>query len=339
MYTQSFKASTVLGAGHRWGPARANLKTGLFRPPITINSLNGALGAYYTTDNFRDPMDLLNSSYDVPTPILDSINLVFYKTWAFLNCLDKNRAMAEDLNYKEFKNKFKAAKTCAQQREILYGEGSDIFRSALEESRFTRYQPPITINASTKISNEFKIGLGTEIVTEISKSGKFNANVGIQIQAAIEKYVRLKGGLYHEVRLQPEFVRTASRIIKGFNKNRALLRKYNDNFSYELESFMDNRKAAIITGMSLLEAQFDYSEIQKLKVEIGALIEKQLEPKYRSLTPEIEASIGAAFQKTKESPIEVQTTATFYCLRLVRDSRLEIGKKPWYAIFYKKSYE
>ena len=326
LYESTFKASEILGSRKELFLDQADEVTTLFTPPICTGNLNELLGKAYTTENFRNTSNFLNLSLDESLPILDSINFSFYNAYSFLNVLDKHFA-SDPLNdkYKRFKSLFKAAGTNADRRQLLYADSNSQFRIALEDTRYSTYRGRIGIKLSTKFTTDFKLGVAASISEQLSTSYKINASANFSIKDTVFKYIQVTDGGYDEIRLAPEYIFKAARIISGYNTNRPLLNSLNDDFSFRLVKFLDDPNASIITGAAVLEANFDYQKFQQLTLALGVGISAALDSSQKAKAPQIAASVTAAYSYEKQRNIEVTTGQSFYYLRYGFSKDLEIG--------------
>lgn len=226
LYNNSFKASEILGGDKRFGPAQADMITTLFSPPTCTGSLNELIGKVYSIRKFQNTSDLLNMILDEPLPILDSINFEFYSSFSFIHKLDND--FAHDPKYKPFKKAFKEASNNIERRKILFDDENKTYRIALENSRYTTFRPKIIINLSTRIKQEFQLGISAEIKEQLKKLVNVDERLSAGIQDTISKYVEITNGAYNEITLESIYITKAARIMKGFDKNRKLLENYPD---------------------------------------------------------------------------------------------------------------
>ncbi len=327
MYNQVFKASEILGPKNPdWGPNAAELKTEFMNEPNVVSNLYELLGSYYTTTNFYDTKKLLNLTLDADLPILDSIDFRFYKEYSLTNVLDKRSDFKNDANYAKFKKEFKAAKTTSEKRGILYDkEENEVYRIALEETKFGVYRKKIQITQITQISREFKIGLTAKIKEELKDKANFDAKIENAIKDSVEIYGELNEGYYHEIRLKDEYLKYAKLILKGYISNKALLENKSDIFTEELKDYFNNPNASIITGAAVFEATFNLTKFKRLIVSIGAAIDANIDIKDKSKAPQIKADIEASFIRKKDRTLTVEAAQSFYYLRYCYAKGLDLG--------------
>lgn len=251
LYKNTFKASEILGGGV-FGPAQADEITTLFSPPICTGNINELLGKVYSTGKFSNTRDLLNLSLDEPMPILDSLNFAFYRSFSFLNVLDKKfEGDPLEIRYQAFKKGFKNAANNSERRKLLYDDDSNKpFRLALEDSRYSSFQKTINFNLTTRYTSDVKFGVTAKIAEELQNNYGLNASIGAAIQDIVSKYVEVTNATYDEIKLRSEYVTKVGQVIFGCNSDRSILAKYKeDGFTPHLKNFLDDPTAAIMMGV------------------------------------------------------------------------------------------
>jgi hypothetical protein len=329
IYKEKFKASEIVGEGKRFGPEQVQdkNKTILFDPPVATGDLYDLMGKIYTTEHFADTREFLNIISDEPLPILDSINFTYYSAYAFIRVLNNDpffQAADQNSKYKDFKNKYKAATTIAKKRELVDSDENKIYRNALEKSRFTTFRPAIPIVLTTKITSALKLGLVDTISAKIKGTVGLNLNMDNSFKDSLYQYIEVESCTYNEIRYQESYITTAKRILSGFDKNRDLLTKYNDDFTDKLADFLKADDESIITGAAILSAKFNYEKLKQFQLSLGAKLAANANLSKKDIEKMV-ADITASFAKGKTTDLKINTAQTSYYIRYTFSPELELG--------------
>ena len=335
LYKTTLKANEVLGNGKTWGPKAGDNKTIMFTR--ASNELYELLGQIYKTSNLYAVTNLLNTDIETNSPLLDSINFSYYFRYGFLRLERKYPNLLNDQEYKNFKAAFRAAPTDNDKRTLVFDGANKRFKNLLEESRFTTYSPPIAMSFTTVIIKQIKLGIAAEMVADIKKVFTIKPSVAAALTDSISNRIVMKGAKYHEIKYDDDYITRASSILKNITPTTPVGSSISDeDFYIKFIDFYNAETAGIITGAAVIEANFDAKKLKDIKSVIGATLKGNLDPAVNSEKEIVSASaeITAKYIADKNISGEILTLPTFYYIRYVYDSRLELGvqqtKKPGY---------
>ncbi|WP_398456054.1 hypothetical protein AB3466_11150 [Sphingobacterium thalpophilum] len=299
--------------------------------PVGVSDLYELLGKKYTKHQFAATDVLLNMELDAPMPILDSINFEYYNSYALKFILDKDPRFtlggSDNKDYLVFRKAFKEAKNNVERRKILYDSMDNaIFLDALEASKYTTFNKPISVKITTSIANALKLGITAKINAQLKEGteGKIDVKTENAIKDSIHKYIQIEGCNYHEIKLQEQYVLKAGKILRTYANDPSKLDKFSDDFSYQFGKFLNEPCDAIVTGAAVLEAKFNYEKFSKLRLAIGAVLTGNLGLSETDKN-KITADITANYTKQKTVTQEINTAQTFYYIRYTFNKDLELG--------------
>lgn len=328
LYKTTLKAKEVLGNGRSWGPQAGDNKTIMFTR--ASNDLFELIGQIYKTSNLYSVTNFLNTDIETNSPLLDSINFSYYNSYGFLRLEKKYPNLLNEQDYKSFKTAFKTASTDIAKRTLIFNEANKKFKNLLEESRYTTYNPPITMSITTTISKQIKAGITAEIVADIKKVFTIKPSVTAALNDSISNHIVMKGAKYHEIKLDDDYVGRAYAILKNITPSTQVDNSIsNEDFYTKFIDFYKSKISGVITGAAVIEANFDAKKLKDINSTIGITLKGNLDPTVNTEQEIVSATaeIVAKYIADKNINSEILTLPTFYYLRYVYDTRLELGEK------------
>jgi hypothetical protein len=333
IHRQQITAAEVLGVGKEFGPQLRPEEAGRTvllakRPtqPIQATSLNQYLGGIYSTTNLSaEPKNFLTLEEGYPQPILDTINYTYYRVPGFYK-LDQDEKYRNMPGYEAFKNAFQAARNTAQQRAVLLDPAHRQLRPVLEATRFSTYSTAsgTTFSANTKISNALKAGVSADITAALQATNiRFNGNLKSSIDNAVTRSVTLSGGRYHEIKLDPGYVRQVAQVLRGYVANPDRIPATNA-FNEELRQFLPSTSEAIVVGAAVLEGNFAISFSQDLKSAVTLAVRGSLQNPAAVSLADLSAAVDASISHSLKRDYAANTGQTFFYIRLVYSRALEL---------------
>ena len=327
-YKTTLRANEILGNGKAWGPKAGDNKTIMFTR--ASNDLFELIGQIYKTSNLYSVTNFLNTDIETNSPLLDSINFSYYDRYGFLRLEKKYPNLLSEQDYKNFKSTFKSALTDKEKRILVFNEVNKRFKNLLEESRYTIYSPPVTMSITTVISKQIKAGITAEIVADIKKVFTIKPAVAVALSDSISSHIVMKGAKYYEIKLDDDYIGRTYSILKNITPLSQVDNSISDeDFYTKYIDFYKSKKSGIITGAAVIEANFDAKMLKDIKSIIGVTLKGNLDPTANSEQEIISATaeITAKYIADTNINIEIHTLPTFYYLRYVYDTRLELGEK------------
>lgn len=331
LYGQVIRASEILPNGKEFGPqvriedaGRTVLLATRGTQSIVATSLNQYLGSIYSTTNLSaEPKPFLNLENGSPQPILDNINFDFYATTGFYK-LEHEGKTATLPSYEDFKAAFNGAKTLDEKRVVLIKYRG--FADSLANTRYAKYNAGsgIKFTARTNIAKAFKTGLGADITSALLKSElKFNGNLRASIDNAVTRSVTMTGGRYHEIKLDPEYVRKASQTLSPYTQKLNTI-PANTAFGEELIEFLPSTSEAVVVGAAVLEGSFDITRTQDLKTAVAAAVQASLQNPAAADAVELAVTVNASIEHSIHRQLDLSTGHSFFYIRLLYSRALEL---------------
>jgi hypothetical protein len=213
---------------------------------------------------------------------------------------------------------------------LLFNDTNKKFKNLLEESRFTTYNPPISMTITTIISKQIKAGITAEIVADLKKVFTIKPALAATLNDSISNHIVMRGAKYHEIKYDDDYINRAYAILKNLTPTTQVDNTISDeDFYVKYTDFYKSNIAGIITGAAVIEANFDAKKLKDIKSVIGVTLKGNLDPTVNSEQEIISATaeIAAKYIADKNINSAILTLPTFYYIRYVYDSRLEFGVK------------
>jgi hypothetical protein len=328
LYRTTLKANEVLGNGKTWGPKAGENITIMFTR--ASNELYELIGQIYKTSNLYAVTNFLNTDIETNSPLLDSINFSYYFRYGFLRLEKKYPNLLNEQEYKTFKTSFRSAPLDKDKRALIFDETNKRFKNLLEESRYSTYSPPIAMSITTVISKQIKAGITAEIVDEIKDVFKIKPALAVVLSDSISNHIIMEGAKYHEIKYDDDYIGRAHAILKNLTPTTQVDNSISDeDFYAKFIDFYKSKTSGIITGAAVIEANFDAKKLKDIKSVIGVTLKGNLDPTGNSEQKIMSATadIAAKYVGEKSLNTELSTLPTFYYIRYVYDSRLEIGER------------